>query len=329
MKRLLFLLFIVSSCQSNSLKNSQTVTLNMQTIEKQSLQGQAIKMTPLISPAFDMAEKAVWEINNYLTISVDEITVTENQDNDLRTANIQNEVQQISLGKGTGFFISPTHIITNFHVIQNSLDENTTILSNKKLSNGANISNRLKLLKVSSIYDLALLESENPVDHYLDIETIESYPQTDSFLIAYAKDNLITAPIDYNQSLFDELILFQRDSALGDLKGTSGGPIINTAGNVVGVNHAGSDTVSSVISTRALNDFLNENNRDCSQSNEECIAKEWLFLNELSQEDRLAQYLLSTGLNYSKWLEKKQALKSLIENKKQLYRSNNRFNKSL
>ena len=107
---------------------------------------------------------------------------------------------------------------------------------------------------------------------------------------------------------------------LENANGSSGGAIINSKGNIVAVNQAGNDLLTTGISSEVLNNFLdndNNDNRDCSHlSTEDCIEKEWLFLQKLSDRgDKMAQYILSTGLNYSQWENKKQVLQNLIENK--------------
>ena len=333
MKSLLFFALVLTSCSSHDLTHflPDLPSLKEQRIKQQSIEEQAVKQAVAIDSAFfNIAEEAVWKINNYLELDHNEITINYSQENKPVTMDIQNTTQTIGLKKGTGFFINPKHIglkqtkskylITNFHVIYNHLNQHTKIIASKKSPDGV-IFNKLKLLKVSAIYDLALLESETPVKHYLSIENRNTYSKKDSFfLIAYPKNLFIRAPLIFHNSYFDShLLSFQKKVRL-DSAGASGGPIINKKGNVIAVNWAGNELFISSISNKALNHFLDESNRDCSPlSSEDCISKEWLFLEKLSKkEDKLSQYILSSGLNLSQWQEKKQLLKNLTEHKQKL-----------
>ena len=337
----LFFIFILSGCSAQKQANIQNSgtdlgkkdALSAQNIKNQSIKDNLIEPAPALYYSAETAKKAVWEIKNELFIPINKIKLGSETDQSSLywKMDMQSKVHQINLGSGTGFFISPKHIITNFHVIQNSFDENIKTISIKKIE-GESISNNLKLLKISSIYDLALLESAKPVESYLKVEHSGQYSQKEAFLITYIKNSLIKTPIYYFKSLFnEELILFERDSRLGNLKGASGGAVVNSKGNIIGVNHAGSENLSAVISVQALNDFLNDNHRDCSRlSQSECLSKEWDFLDKLSQkEDELAQYIIATGLDHSQWLKKKQILMSLIENKKQLTETETKLTKAV
>ena len=81
---------------------------------------------------------------------------------------------------GTGFFIGPSHLVTNFHVafglfIGNIPDSSIiNILNNLEdpiaLRQGGekkSLFSDIKILAVSAIYDLALLEIKRPVTDYL------------------------------------------------------------------------------------------------------------------------------------------------------------------
>ena len=327
MKKFLFIFIFLSACDSGSknsttqpLKSEESPNLSQLNIKHQSRSPEKLKPELSANSALKSIEKSIWQVKSYLPVSFIDVSLRTEQNNSDWEIDTQHKTQHIDLGKGTGFFISPKLLITNFHVIQNMFNENINTVSETKLLESHNKPLALKLLKVSSIYDLALLESKTPVDYYLDIESTTQNLPTKSFLMAYTRNGFIKTPINYIKSVFDTMILFRRDMNLGDLDGASGAPVVSQTGELIGVNHAGSDTVSSIISSSAIKNFLDKNNRDCSDwTIEECIHEEWLFLEELSKkEDELALYMINTGLNYSQWQTKQLALKDLIKNVKQL-----------
>ena len=192
MRYSLFFIFFLISCNSQDLNSSQpnsilkTVipSIEGQQIKQQAIEEQAIKKTSVIdSLSFRTAEKAVWQIKNYLTFERNEFIFNYNSENaPLPTAiDIQTTTKTILLSKGTGFFISsPKYVVSSFHVIYSQLNKHTEIIASKKIENKV-FFNKLKLLKVSSIYDLALLESEKPMEHYLSIDNKSISSQNNSF----------------------------------------------------------------------------------------------------------------------------------------------------
>ena len=333
MKKLLPLIFILSACnfpernkEQNHTELASSASINTQA---DSYNKQKIKKAvhTITSDFLSKKEKAVWVVENYFITNKHEVHIVKTESQG-RLSSISPEIQskekKVQLQRGTGFFISPKLLITNFHVIHNSLNTETELIFKRDEPHSDLKSNKLKLLKISSIHDLALLESEEPVEHFLTIESKPIAPQSDIFfLIAYTKNLFIKTKLDYHKIYFDNNLLeFHRNTELNNLKGASGGPIINQEGKVIGVNQAGSDERSIVVSNQALNGFLDKNNRDCSQIlPEDCIHKEWLFLKELEKErSAFAKYELSTGLSYTQWLDRIQTIKNLLE-------SNNRLKK--
>ena len=298
---------------------------------------EAVQKESISDSALDLAVKSVWEVSNYLLFTENEIRVLEENQIPVR-ASIKQKEKRIHLGHGSGFFISPTLMITNFHVIHN-INENTEIISNRSLENGEIEFNKMELLKVSALYDLALLSAKKKTKHYLDLKLKPIEPKTDSFfLIGYPDRRFIKTFINYQGSLWNQKVIsFYRDEKLGDLKGSSGGPIIDQKGRVAGVNYAGTENLIVAVSNTALEDFLNGNALDCSSlSKEDCIHKELSFLDQLANRGHdFAKYTIQFNGNYENLMKKRAAFKSLIENKNllneveaQLIDSLNKFNKN-
>ena len=275
---------------------------------------------PIKKEALESAKKATWEVSLYLNFQKKEIDFSKNQS--LFQISIKESEDLIHLGHGSGFFISPNLMITNFHVID-SINKHIEIISNQDSETSDELMlNKMKLLKVSSTYDLALLESENKSPYFLNVkkEAIDKNRDT-FFLLGYPDNRFIFSQIQYNGSQLNrKLFLFDRKEELGQLTGVSGGPIIDQNGELVAVNQSGSDAISIGVSHLILDHFLNGNNRDCSEvSLEKCLQEEWLYLDRSYRDgDLMAKHRMSVNRSYEHWLNKKEKLNQLIEKRQKL-----------
>ena len=282
----------------------------------------------------ESAKKSVWEVSLYLNFKESSINLEITDRNSRIKADVETNYNRIYLGHGSGFFISPKLMVTNFHVIQDAI-ENTEIISNRD-SKELNkvIFNKMNVLKVSAIYDLAILESETTVENYLSIKKkpFSLFEKDKFFLLAYPDDRFIFTSIQYNSSQKNQqLLLFNRNAELGDLKGGSGGPIVDQNLEVVGVNQAGTSELSIAVSYSVLTDFLNGNNRDCSQlSLENCFKQEWLFLEETyAKGNSMAAHRMSFNDTYQQWFEKRQKLGKIINIRGDLNQIGKKLTKAL
>jgi len=268
------------------------------------------------SEALDFAKKATWEVSLYLDFQKKEIHFSRDK------INVENSRDLVHLGHGSGFFIDPHHMITNFHVIDMANDK-VKIISNKDSEESETlVINEMKVLKVSLIYDLALLRSENASDHFIPVRKRAIDTIKDSFfLLGYPGNRFIFSEVFYNGShLNRNLLLFNRKQELGQLTGASGGPIIDQKGELVAVNQSGSDEIAIGVSHSLLENFLNGNNNDCSQQIlEECLKEEWLYLEQIYRSgNQMAKHRLSLSKSYEQWLNKKEKLNQLISQREKI-----------
>ena len=149
------------------------------------------------------------------------------------------EPQQVPLGEGSGFVIDKAgHIVTNYHVVQNAQEVEVTF------SGGDSVT--ATVVGVDPSTDIAVLEVELPAqaltplplgdsdevqvgDEVVAIGNPFGLDRTVTKGIVSALQRQITAP---NGFTIDEAI--QTDAAINH--GNSGGPLINTEGEVIGVN---------------------------------------------------------------------------------------------
>jgi serine protease Do len=194
------------------------------------------------------------------------------------------------ISSGSGFFVSPDIIVTNYHVIEDIADEDYFYEEDEveqvlvETQDG-----KLRLAEVvftgNAEEDLALLLIS---DFIIDPETGEQrespqeYPPLELSFDTKVGDRVIAVgnplgqfastvtqgiisairePDEYEEGDEDddivEVKVLQTDAAINP--GNSGGPLINMAGQVVGVNAWGwedADSINLAIASVALDDFL-------------------------------------------------------------------------
>jgi S1-C subfamily serine protease len=147
--------------------------------------------------------------------------------------------QDVPLGEGSGFVIDKAgHILTNYHVVQNANEVQITFSGGDSVRAtvvGVDPSTDLAVLEVdlpaSALTPLPLGDSDNVQvgDEVVAIGNPFGLDRTVTKGIVSALQRQITAP---NGFTIDEAI--QTDAAINH--GNSGGPLINTQGEVIGVN---------------------------------------------------------------------------------------------
>lgn len=150
----------------------------------------------------------------------------------------------IAVSRGSGFFVSESQLITNFHVIGKllidpgirlSLAIQKYDLSKTPVQRAKSIKARLK--KVSALYDLALLEAREPVRDYLKIGDSLGDLQG-LFTLGFPGSSFAVMELE-NPRLGGKYTLMTDTKRNYDgeiFQGLSGGPVVNGRGLAVGVN---------------------------------------------------------------------------------------------
>lgn len=159
-------------------------------------------------------------------------------------------------GSGSGFVVDELgHIVTNYHVIRGTLQEGTL-----ELSQGSEITvlfpnyeQEIPVMVVgaNTSYDLALLK---PIEALpLELADISPIALADSDMVQVGQKTIaIGNPFDYNATVTTGIVsalsrefpgfghfdipMIQTDAAINP--GNSGGPLLNSAGEVIGINTA-------------------------------------------------------------------------------------------
>ena len=139
---------------------------------------------------------------------------------------------KIFTGSGTAFFISDEgHLITNHHVVN---------YCNITKVNYFGKTGTAKILAYDRVNDLALLETDIIPKDKFDISNRDPKLLDDIYVAGYPFGKAVSSSVKVTKGVVsalagsqDNYALVQIDAAIQP--GNSGGPIVNTSGNVVGV----------------------------------------------------------------------------------------------
>ncbi len=165
------------------------------------------------------------------------------------------EEQPLQEGSGSGFVVDEEgHIITNFHVVQAALqEESVEVTEGSSISvtfSGSEEEFPVSVVGVNTLYDLALLELQNPDNLPDDTAAI---PIADSDELAIGQKTIaIGNPFGFESSVSTGIVsaisrdqqsigqvnvpYIQTDAAINP--GNSGGPLLNSQGELIGINTA-------------------------------------------------------------------------------------------
>jgi V8-like Glu-specific endopeptidase len=187
--------------------------------------------------------------------------------------------QLVPIAHGTGFAVGPERIVTNAHVVQEAHD-NTHLLIGIVPSDGVNAVYG-RIVAVSPRNDLALVATTAPM--HLPTLTIAGNPPMDSGAVTavgypmnvdraqgLSAEDIFRAqpPVTSTGFLSGRRPTREFDSLLHTApiaRGSSGGPLLDECGRVIGVNSFGAESGSAdaefffAVSTRELLPFLRAN----------------------------------------------------------------------
>ena len=202
----------------------------------------------------------------------------------------------------TGFFIGRNHFITNFHVISSMLREATDSTKIVLSQQGKKSILKVKgVLAVSALHDLALLEIEGNVTPYLSLRENPPEPSEDLFLISYPNGKFTKMKKTEN-IIYEDKQRYDFPVNHSYLYGTSGSPVLDKKGKVVGIVFIANGNILSTRKTHYLREFIAENiGIKCVQtvsavyeSFKGCIEKEIENLKEQAEQGFVyAQFILA------------------------------------
>ena len=154
---------------------------------------------------------------------------------------------------GTGFFVGENHFITNFHVIYPMLKNIEHITLSQK-GNPTDLK-VINILALSAIHDLVLVEVKTKhFTNFLSLRESQPEPYEDLYVPAYL-DHFVNIKKTGN-------IFFHGTSHLffavnhSSLYGTSGSPVLDKQGQVVGVSFAAIHNTLFALSMGDLKEFI-------------------------------------------------------------------------
>lgn len=226
----------------------------------------------------------------------------------------------LNFSRGTAFFISPNRIITNWHVISSQFMSGKDIRSLSIWQEGSY--RRLsvkKLVSISVLHDLALLEVEEESPSYLVLRETAVSDEEEFFMLGYPdgkfRYTLKTSSLKDIDNVYSSFYVKR-----ANLSGNSGGPVLDVNNKVIGVVSASSILGEvSIIKGSVLRDFISgniglsiENQTDLDVINEEIeilkeLIKNGLFKYKTIYRSKLAELALlermveSNELSDFKW----------------------------
>ena len=205
---------------------------------------------------------------------------------------------------GTGFFVGENHFITNYHVIYPMLKDIKSITLTQE-GNSINLK-AANILALSAIHDLALVEVETKhFTNFLSLRESPPEPYEDLYVPAYP-NNLFVNMKKTGNIFFDRKNFFFAVNH-SSLSGTSGSPVLDEQGQVVGVNFKEFNNMLSALSMGDLKEFIIGNTGlSCVHfiNLKSCAEKEIENLKDLATAGSVeAQYNLATMYYYGKGVE--------------------------
>ena len=222
-----------------------------------------------------------------------------------RLKQAQQAVWMISSDKprGTAFFVSPHHVVTNWHVIHG---KKWLPLSLQQEGNEQKLSVK-RLISVSVLHDLVLLETEESSTSHLTVRKDVVSDKEDLFFSGYPhgvfKYTLKTGPL---KEFKDDIFTYFSVNRTA-LRGNSGGPVLDANNRVVGVISGRTHNYIRMIKGSILREFIaGDIGLNCKgRTPRACIKKEIDHLQEQAKRgSQIAQYELAMMYLYGKGVKR-------------------------
>ena len=249
---------------------------------------------------FATGENIVIPVGERSAVPVEDSIVEATLKVDLRTKNFQNSLWYMHnfVYSGTTFSIGPNLFVTNFHVLneilKNEISIKDIIFQQKDDYSHLKIK---RIVAVSALYDLVLFETEQSVRSYLNIA--DNLSQSNEKLLILGYPQMEFKEIKQTGKVVDSKYLYiflHVDHS--KLEGTSGSPVLNTEGQVVGVASTGTINMLSVIKLDHLKGLIaGDVGLNCFDLDTVmCIEAEMKNLRNSAEQGYFpAQYILATN----------------------------------
>ncbi len=157
---------------------------------------------------------------------------------------------------GTGFLVSTSgHIVTNYHVIDGCVGDIKGNLTGEGTIN-------LRIVSTDETNDLALLQAPKTFNDVATIRGTAIHPGDSIIAIGYPLHGLLTSDFTVTAGIVSSLSGLLNDTrylqiSAGVQSGNSGGPLLDTSGNVVGVVAAKINAIKFAKATGDLPENIN------------------------------------------------------------------------
>ena len=202
-------------------------------------------------------------------------------------------------GTGTGFFVDEKLLVTNFHIIFDTIEENTIKDISLSQEGNPSIFKIKKVRAISALHDLVLMETDITLNHL----NLRDHPPKFSeplFVPAYAgafKTINTIGNIFHKNNYFHA---FPINSL--DIQGASGAPILDEQGLVVGLVFAGTYNILHAIKINHLEEFIaGKIGSNCSDfiNVKSCIIREMESLTKLAERGHPPSQYMLAELHYN------------------------------
>ena len=163
---------------------------------------------------------------------------------------------------GTTFAVAPNLFITNFHVWDGLLYAGRPLTSIYLVQKGNPTVLKVEgVYIVSGVYDLVIFKTTRNVNHYFGLanRNFTLQPHDDLSLIGYPQGSFsIAQSKDVNSGMiyYEDSWHYGFGTTIPNLKGASGGPVLNSRGKVIGVFHTYYTNIAYGTKVRDLREFL-------------------------------------------------------------------------